>query len=68
MNQDYHRRQQSQILYELENYYIDNVLSGDLKQIYKSVQIELEDFRKNVFSKNIDILYEKVVRIFYFVC
>jgi hypothetical protein len=65
MNQDYSRKQQSQILNELENYCIDIVLSGDLKQIYKSVQNELEDFRKNVFSKNIDILYEKVV-IFFF--
>lgn len=65
MNQNYPRRQQSQILNELENHCIDIVLSGDLKQIYKSVQNELEDFRKNVFSKNIDILYEKVV-IFFF--
>jgi hypothetical protein len=67
MNQDYSRKQQSQILNELENYCIDIVLSGDLKQIYKSVQNELEDFRKNVFSKNIDILYEKVV-IFFSLC
>ena len=67
MNQDYPRRQQSQIINELENYCIDIVLSGDLKQIYKSVQNQLEDFRKNVFSKNIDILYEKVVIFFHLV-
>jgi hypothetical protein len=67
MNQDYSRKQQSQILNELENYCIDIVLSGDLKQIYKSVQNQLEDFRKNVFSKNIDILYEKVVIFFHLV-
>ena len=39
----------------------------DLRSKRTFLENELEDFRKNVFSKNIDILYEKVV-IFFSLC
>ena len=59
-----HRKQQSQVLSEVENYHIDNILSGEFKDMYKNVQFNLRDFRNNIFSKNIDILDENVVNIF----
>jgi hypothetical protein len=59
-----HRKQQSQVLSEVENYHIDNILSGEFKDMYKNVQFNLRDFRNNIFSKNIDILDENVVNKF----
>ena len=58
-----HRKQQSQVLSEVENYHIDNILSGEFKDMYKNVQSNLREFRNNIFSKNIDILDENVVSI-----
>lgn len=37
---------------KMENYYIDNVLSNELKEIYTQVQLRCEKFRTNVFLKN----------------
>ena len=46
---------------DLENYYADNVLSDDLKLLYAEVQKNCEDFRSNVFFKNLDIIEEGLV-------
>lgn len=59
-----HRKQQSQILSEVENYHIDNILTGEFKDMYKGIQSNLKEFRNNIFSKNIDILDENVVNFF----
>lgn len=40
----------------LENYYVNNLLSNDLKDIYSKIQQSCSDFRENVFFKNIAIL------------
>lgn len=40
----------------LENYYADMLLSENLKQVYAEIQMNCEDFRENVFFKNIQIL------------
>ena len=37
---------------KMENYYVDNVLSNELKEIYTQVQLRCEKFRTNVFLKN----------------
>lgn len=46
---------------DLENYYADNVLSDDLKEIYAEVQKDCEEFRANVFFKNLEILEDTLV-------
>ena len=38
---------------KMENYYVDNVLSNELKEIYTQVQLRCEKFRTNVFLKNV---------------
>lgn len=38
---------------KMENYYVDNVLSNELKEIYSQVQLRCEKFRTNVFLKNV---------------
>lgn len=38
----------------LENYLADNLLSDDLKLIYAKMQIDLGEFRENVFYKTLD--------------
>lgn len=50
---------------DLEKNHIDSILSGELKQIYKSVQKNCEHFRDQIFSNNVDILSTKIVRITY---
>ncbi len=47
---------------DLENYYADSVLSDELKEIYAEVQKDCEDFRSNVFFKNLDILEDTLVK------
>jgi hypothetical protein len=49
---------------DLENYYADNILSEDLVEIYAEVQKNCEDFRENIFFKNLDILEESLVTIY----
>ena len=41
-------------LSDLENYNADNVLSDGLKELYADVQLKCNDFRNNIFFKNID--------------
>lgn len=40
----------------LENYYADQLLSDDLKQMYAQIQLNCSDFRENIFFKNIAIM------------
>lgn len=49
-------------LNDLERTIIDSILSGELKQIYKTVQKNCENFRDQIFSKNVDILSTQIVR------
>ena len=46
---------------DLENYYADNFLSPDLKEFYATIQHECEDFRNDVFFKNLDKLENSLV-------
>ena len=64
----HHRRQNEFVnrFSELENYYVNSMLKGDLNNIYKGVQNNCMDFRKNVFAKNLEVLDSKLVRIFNF--
>ena len=48
-------------LSDLENYNADNVLTDELKEIYADVQLKCNDFRNNVFFKNIDNIDEELV-------
>ena len=48
-------------LSDLENYNADNVLTDELKEIYADVQLKCNDFRNNVFFKNIDNIDESLV-------
>ena len=41
---------------QMENYYVDNVLSNKLKEIYAQVQLNCQNFRTNVFIKNVNRL------------
>lgn len=41
---------------QMENYYVDNVLSNELKEIYAQVQLNCQNFRTNVFIKNVNRL------------
>ena len=36
---------------QMGNYYVDNVLSNELKEIYAQVQLNCQNFRTNVFIK-----------------
>ena len=49
-------------LSDLEKNHIDSSLSGELKQIYKTVQKNCENFRDKIFSTNVDILSTQIVR------
>ena len=48
-------------LSDLENYNADNVLTDELKELYADVQLKCNDFRNNVFFKNIDNIDESLV-------
>ena len=48
-------------LSDLENYNADNVLSEGLKEIYADVQLKCNDFRNNVFFKNVDNIDDDLV-------
>ena len=48
-------------LSDLENYNADNVLSEGLKELYADVQLKCNDFRNNVFFKNVDNIDEELV-------
>ena len=48
-------------LSDLENYNADNVLTEGLKEIYADVQLKCNDFRNNVFFKNIDNMDDGLV-------
>lgn len=64
-----HQRRQNEFVNrfsDLENYYVNSMLKGDLNNIYKRVQSNCMDFRKNVFAKNLEVLDSKLVRIFTF--
>lgn len=45
----------------LENYFADAILSDELKEIYAQVQLECNDFRNNIFFRNLEHLEEKLV-------
>lgn len=46
---------------DLENYNADNILTDELKEIYADVQLRCNDFRNNVFFKNVDKIDENAV-------
>ncbi len=48
---------------DLENFYADGFLSDELKEMYAEVQNNCEDFRTNVFFKNLDIIEQNLVII-----
>ena len=48
-------------LSDLENYNADNVLSEELKELYADIQLKCNDFRNNVFFKNIDTMDDGLV-------
>ena len=48
-------------LSDLENYNADNVLTDELKELYADIQLKCNDFRNNVFFKNIDNIDESLV-------
>ena len=50
-------------LSDLENYNADNVLTEGLKELYADVQLKCNDFRNNVFFKNVDNIDEDAVSI-----
>jgi hypothetical protein len=50
---------------DLENNNINELLSGEFKQIYKGVQKKCENFRDRVFSRNVDILCTQIVSYIY---
>ena len=50
-------------LSDLENYYADNILTDELKELYATVQLQYADFRNNVFFKNVDLLDATLVRL-----
>ena len=41
---------------DLENYYADNLLDDELKQLYGEVHVALGEFRNEVFFKNVDLM------------
>lgn len=47
---------------DLENYYADNFLSDELKELYAEVQHENAEFRNNLFFKNLDLIESTLVR------
>ena len=53
-------------LSDLENYNADNVLTDELKELYADVQLKCNDFRNNVFFKNIDNIDESLVSYNFF--
>ena len=54
-------------LCDLENYYADKILTDELKELYAYVQNICHDFRNDIFFKNVDLIQEQAVRIFYFI-
>ena len=52
---------------DLENYYVNSILKGELNQLYKDVQLNCSDFRQNVFSKNLGLLDSKLVSAYSFI-
>ena len=48
-------------LSDLENYNADMVLTEGLKEMYAEVQLKCNDFRNNIFFKNIDSMDENLV-------
>ena len=48
-------------LSDLENYNADNVLTEELKELYADVQLKCNDFRNNVFFKNVDNIDDDLV-------
>ena len=52
----------SDILSDLENSNAYNILPEELKQLYAEVQFKCNDFRNNIFFKNIDNIEEGLVR------
>ncbi len=45
----------------LENYYADNILSEELVELYAEVQENCQEFREEIFFKNLDILENSLV-------
>jgi hypothetical protein len=46
---------------ELENEHAIHVLPDGLKELYAEVQLDCDDFRNNVFFKNLDIIEASLV-------
>ena len=54
-------------LSDLENYNADNILTDELKEIYADVQLKCNEFRNNVFFKNIDNMDDELVSYILFI-
>ena len=48
-------------LSDFEHYNADNILTDELKELYADVQLKCNDFRNNVFFKNIDNIDDDLV-------
>lgn len=49
------------VIGDIENHLADTYLTGNVKLLYATVQEECEDFRDNIFLKNLEILEENIV-------
>lgn len=48
----------------LENYTADVILSDELKEIYAQIQLKCNDFRNNIFFRNLEYLEDNLVLTF----
>lgn len=46
---------------DLENYYKEQILSKELKEIYNEIQNNCQEFRQNIFFGNVERLDSKFV-------
>jgi hypothetical protein len=49
-------------IFDLEDYYADSFLSGELREIYKKIQEDNTSFRENIFLKNFIYLENHLVK------
>ena len=45
---------------KLENFNADNILESELNEIYKSIQKKNENFKNNIFFKNLEHLFDNL--------
>ena len=53
------------VLDQTEQNDVNNLLSGDLKDIFSHVQNECKDFKENVFLKLVDHLDNTMVKLYF---